>query len=102
MSDTPRTDQNTLNALKKKLHGTAISYDGLVLADFARELERENARLKADKDRLDWLLDKCVDLSIFDARGAKSVFAMRPIRSEIDHYMGKFPMITLSFNEVGK
>ena len=55
MSDTPRTDQNTLDALKKKLHGMAISYDGLVLADFARQLERENAALRADKERLDFM-----------------------------------------------
>lgn len=46
MSDTPKTD----------------AFEALVNRpmnwwDWARELERENAALRADKDRLDWLTD---------------------------------------------
>ena len=45
MNDTPRTDAQ-------------LEYDSTTIDDvqnFARKLERENAALKADKERLDWL-----------------------------------------------
>jgi hypothetical protein len=49
VSDTPKTD----------------AFEALVIRpvdwwDFARELERENAALRADKERLDWLDAKIV------------------------------------------
>lgn len=43
-TDTPKTDAATLN--KTAMSGYAYSYEHLVFADFARELERENARLR--------------------------------------------------------
>lgn len=48
MSDTPLTDERSYPAdcLGKTL---------VVNAEWARELERENAALRADKERLDWL-----------------------------------------------
>ncbi len=48
MNDTPRTDSQPWIARTNGIT-TAVS------ADFARELERENAKLLADKARLDWL-----------------------------------------------
>ena len=44
MSDTPRTDNLIRNPRWN-----------LLLSDLCRELERENAALRADKARLDWL-----------------------------------------------
>ena len=49
MSDTPRTDECIV------VYPEENAYDMYVWADFARKLERENAALRADKDRLDWL-----------------------------------------------
>jgi len=49
MSDTPRTDAE----LRKPENDTGI-YNGLT--EFTKELERENAELLKDKERLDWLL----------------------------------------------
>lgn len=50
MSDTPRTDA------KAQFFGfNPDEGEEFVQADFARELERENAALRKDKDRLDWL-----------------------------------------------
>ncbi len=50
MSDTPRTDA------KAQFFGfNPDEGEEFVQADFARELERENASLRADKERLDWL-----------------------------------------------
>ncbi len=48
MSDTPLTDERSYPAdcLGKTL---------VVNAEWAQELERENAALRADKERLDWL-----------------------------------------------
>jgi len=46
MSDTPRTDAAAIRC-------ACSTY--VVPSEFARELERENAALRADKDRLDWL-----------------------------------------------
>lgn len=48
MSDTPRTDDAVMFAVS---HGMRLA----PLADFCRELERENAALRADKERLDWI-----------------------------------------------
>jgi hypothetical protein len=49
MSDTPRTDECIV------VYPEENAYDMYVWADFARKLERENAALRADKERLDWL-----------------------------------------------
>ena len=46
MSDTPRTDEVACGGMTCKKW---------VAADFARKLERENAALRADRERLDWL-----------------------------------------------
>jgi hypothetical protein len=55
--DTPRTD-----AAEYEHHETQAGArmrkckdGGWVKSDFARELERENAALRADKERVDWL-----------------------------------------------
>ena len=45
MSDTPRTDN--------KAFGKRVMANEMVNAEFARELERENAELRKDKERLD-------------------------------------------------
>jgi hypothetical protein len=45
-SDTPRTDEVRHNAAELAMH--------------ARKLERENAELRKDKDRLEWLLDNAL------------------------------------------
>ena len=51
MSDTPKTDA------KAQFFGwNPDEGEEFVQIDFARELERENAALRADKERLDWLL----------------------------------------------
>jgi hypothetical protein len=64
VSDTPRTDKEAFDVTTGEK-----DIDGVVMADFARELERENAalrsaleqqanyhrELRADRDRLDWL-----------------------------------------------
>jgi hypothetical protein len=50
MSDTPRTDA------KAQFFGwNPEEGEEFVTASFARKLERENAELRADKERLDWL-----------------------------------------------
>jgi hypothetical protein len=51
-----------------------------VQADFARELERENAALRADKERLDWL---AVSDEWFDVPAAES-FVADTFRAAID------------------
>jgi len=57
MSDTPRTDAEVF-----AVDVAFVSHDGLasepknvVEPDFARQLERENAALRKDQERLDWL-----------------------------------------------
>jgi hypothetical protein len=45
-TDTPRTDAAAIRC-------ACSTY--VVPSEFARELERENAALRADRDRLDWL-----------------------------------------------
>jgi hypothetical protein len=50
MSDTPRTDAKAVFFGFNPDEG-----EEFVQIDFARELERENASLRADKERLDWL-----------------------------------------------
>jgi len=49
MSDTPRTDE-------QELAYEAEDGSTYVHATFARKLERENAELRKDKERLDWLI----------------------------------------------
>jgi hypothetical protein len=52
VSDTPRTDA------KAQFFGfNPDEGEEFVQADFVRELERENAALRADSERLDWLTD---------------------------------------------
>jgi hypothetical protein len=46
VSDTPRTDAAAIRC-------ACSTY--VVPSEFARELERENAALRADKERLDWI-----------------------------------------------
>ncbi len=50
MSDTPKTDAKAVFFGFNPDEG-----EEFVQIDFARELERENASLRADKERLDWL-----------------------------------------------
>lgn len=50
MSKSPRIDAEAFDITTGK-----PDIDVVVMADFARELERENAALRADKERLDWL-----------------------------------------------
>ena len=49
MSDTPKTDANCFALVSNDPKSV------VVWANFARELERENAALREDKERLDWL-----------------------------------------------
>ena len=57
MSETPKTDS------KAQFFGfNPDEGEEFVQADFARELERENAALRADKQRLDWLESVAKDL----------------------------------------
>jgi hypothetical protein len=78
MSNTPRTDAIT----------TAIIYfdvDHAKLANFARELERENAALREDKERLDWLaVDESVMVTVFHADGTFTVVQGPTFRAAID------------------
>jgi hypothetical protein len=61
MSDTPRTDA------KAQFFGfNPDEGEEFVHVDFARELERENATLRADKERLDWLERTSAEISKFD------------------------------------
>ena len=51
MSDTPKG----LNQLNRVLLQTLMSKDAAnIVADRLEELERENAALRADKERMDW------------------------------------------------
>ena len=51
MSDTPRTDKRCLESQSLKSMSMRFAW----MCDFARDLERENAALREDKERLDWL-----------------------------------------------
>jgi len=76
MSDTPRTDDAVMFAVS---HGMRLA----PLADFCRELERENAALRADKERLDSgrILLRCHD----SFQGWQSVeFIGQDLRDAID------------------
>ena len=50
MSDTPRTDE--VEHISRMAPG---HINDAIRSEFARKLERENAALRADKERLDWL-----------------------------------------------
>ena len=50
MSDTPRTDAKASHCNEFNIYDG----DAVVPAYFARQLERENATLRADKERMDW------------------------------------------------
>ena len=75
MSETSRTDAAALRC-------ACSTY--VVPSEFARELERENAALRADKERLDWLTDaldwvelgKCVATD-YDEEGRSRLDAWR-------------------------
>lgn len=69
MSDTPRAD--------------AQKREDFVHINFARELERENAALRADKERLDWLDEKGCWLTVPGQRN----FTSGPSRWVIDRAM---------------
>ena len=51
MSDTPRTDKRCLESQSLKSMSMRFAW----MCDFARDLERENAALRKDKERMDWL-----------------------------------------------
>ncbi len=53
MSDTPRTTVEI--KLIFETYGDNDGSDFHMLAEFARTLERENDKLRKDKERLDWL-----------------------------------------------
>ena len=75
MSDTPRTDA------KAQFFGfNPDEGEEFVQADFARQLERENAALRADKERLDWL---AVSDEWFDVPATES-FTPDTFRAAID------------------
>ena len=62
MSDTPRTDDHAQIAFQsgggvRFMKGTQDEPGYIVSTDFARELERENAELRADKARLRAAID---------------------------------------------
>lgn len=55
MSDTPRTDAFQQGIDRRAFRrGRVDWHDVFDMGDFARQLERENAKLKADAERLDW------------------------------------------------
>ena len=57
MNDTPITDAEAYD------YETGMRWlDGVVSAHIVRKLERENAALRADKERLDWLESAAKDL----------------------------------------
>ena len=65
MSDTPRTR-------KAECHISEYRRSGFIVdSDFARELERENAALREDKERLETALRFYADKShLYETRGA--------------------------------
>lgn len=59
LSDTPRTDEaNKQYQVDVYDNPKGFCVTEPVHASFARKLERENAELRKDKERLDWLLSK--------------------------------------------
>lgn len=67
MSDTPRTEAMVTALLWRT--GEALQADA-EFADFARQLERENAALREDKERLDWIASRqSTQLVYFTAAG---------------------------------
>ena len=78
MSDTPRTES------AKSEHDFLKSSD-LVKAEFARQLERENAALREDKERLDWLGKQCCCIEIDNwFINNKNPYYILPTRAAID------------------
>jgi len=77
VSDTPRTDA------KAQFFGwNPDEGEEFVTASFCRELERENAALREDKERLDWLEKQCVFMNLKHSPGVYSRFLTT--RDEID------------------
>ena len=82
MSDTPRTDKRCLESQSLKSMSMRFAW----MCDFARELERENAALRKDKQRLDWM-DSCANYQIEGNLLRWSFFtpsSMDDIRAAID------------------
>ena len=71
---TPRTDAHVNQLATHLVHPHWIT--------FARELEHENAALREDKERLDWLEKQCVFLNLQHSPGVYSRFLTT--RDEID------------------
>lgn len=63
------------------MRGTAKS-DYELLQDEMRQLKRENAALREDKERLDWLEKQCVFMNLEHSPGVYSRFLTT--RDEID------------------
>jgi LPS sulfotransferase NodH len=78
VSDTPRTDN--------QVFGAKVMAHEMVNADLARELERENAELQRDKERLDWLMENaiCTYYTTWHPKDAEYIAN----RDELDEAMG--------------
>jgi hypothetical protein len=85
MSDTPRTDKH----LSKNLWSGGRSEPGIY--EFARALERENAELRKDKARLNWLLGDCGSRYVEKdmALGTWDASEVFETREDIDRVMAK-------------
>lgn len=68
MSDTPRTDK-IISRIPPNNHRDDI------WVNHSRQLERENADLRKDKERLDWLEKNCEWLHLFEGS-----FCVKPHR----------------------
>jgi hypothetical protein len=80
MSDTPRTDAAIQRSCIDDLKCEWVE------VEFARKLERENAALRADKERLDWLGVGCsCDFSWIGKEAPPS--ALTSLRNAIDWAM---------------
>lgn len=83
MSDTPRTDAVTNKSVEED--------DGAYMAEdllfHSRELERENAELRKDKERLDWLQSSGLTLHSWEEGDVWCESGMYTIRECIDREM---------------
>jgi hypothetical protein len=82
MSDTPKTDYLE-QQLSNAAHPSAMR--------FCRELERENAELRKDKQRLNWLLGDCGSRYVEKdmALGTWDASEVFETREDIDRVMAK-------------
>ena len=61
------------------------------------QLRAENASLRADKERLDWLIEHCATFRVSDWNaGQQEEFHVRSSRGSIDEAMGIMPKINLA------